>query len=105
MAPVSGRLSVGINQTTDDTGDGNYAVRIRCSPVGGTRASSQQINSLPASIKISLQDPGRIADKEGNPRLFNFLMLGSEAAHAARFHFPLAGSRLTLTLRKPFSTA
>src|SRR3989441_3623820 len=28
VAPVSGRLAVGINQTTDDAGSGTYAVRI-----------------------------------------------------------------------------
>src|SRR5229473_967072 len=49
LAPVSGRLSVGINQATNDTGDGTYAVRIEVySPIGGNaRIVARQINSLP----------------------------------------------------------
>ena len=49
IAPVSGRLSVGINQTADDTGDGNYAVRIEVySPEAGTaRVVARQVSSLP----------------------------------------------------------
>ncbi len=84
IAPVSGRLSVGINQTTDDTGDGNYAVRIEVySPVGGNaRVIARQINSLPGIDKdLFSKIPRRIADKEGNSGdMVNFLMLGSEAA-------------------------
>src|ERR1700674_2730933 len=84
IAPVSGRLSVGINQTTDDTGDGNYAVRIEVySPVGGNaRVVARQINSLPGiDNNLFSKIPRRVADKEGNSGdMVNFLMLGSEAA-------------------------
>jgi hypothetical protein len=84
LAPVSGRLSVGINQTTSDTGDGTYAVRIEVySPEGGTaRVVAKQVSSLPG-IDNSLfsKIPRRIGDKEGNPGdMVNFLILGSEDA-------------------------
>ena len=84
LAPVSGRLSVGINQTTNDTGDGNYTVRIEIYiPEGGsTRVVAKQVNSLPG-IDNSLfsKIPRRIGDKDGNPGdMVNFLILGSETA-------------------------
>src|SRR5713101_4082843 len=49
LAPVSGRLSVGINQTTNDTGDGTYAVRVEVySPeAGAPRVVARQVSSLP----------------------------------------------------------
>ncbi len=84
LAPVSGRLSVGINQTTDDTGDGNYAVRIEIyTPEGGsTRVVAKQVASL-RGIDNGLfsKIPRRIGDKDGNPGdMVNFLILGSETA-------------------------
>ncbi len=84
LAPVSGRLSVGINQTTSDTGDGNYAVRIEVySSEGGTaRVIAKQVSSLPGiDNHLFSKIPRRIGDKEGNPGdMVNFLILGSEAA-------------------------
>jgi hypothetical protein len=82
LAPISGRLSVGINQTSSDNGDGNYAVRIEVySPEGdAARVVAQQVNSLPG-IDNSLfsKIPRRIGDKAGNPGdMVNFLILGSE---------------------------
>ncbi len=84
LAPVSGRLSVGINQTTSDTGDGNYAVRIEVySSEGGTaRAIAKQVSSLPGiDNNLFSKIPRRVSDKEGNAGdMVNFLILGSEAA-------------------------
>ena len=84
LAPVSGRLSVGINQTSSDTGDGTYAVRMEVyTPEGGTaRAVAKQVNSLPGiDNNLFSKIPRRIADKEGNPGdMINFLIIGSEAA-------------------------
>src|SRR6267378_5353273 len=84
LAPVSGRLSVGINQTTSDTGDGNYAVRIEIyTPQGGAPSVvAKQITSLPGiDNHLFSKIPRRIGDKDGNPGdMVNFLMLGSEAA-------------------------
>jgi hypothetical protein len=84
LAPVSGRLSVGINQTTSDPGDGNYAVRIEIyTPKGGSPgAVAKQVTSLPGIDKYLFSKiPRRIGDKDGNPGdMVNFLILGSEAA-------------------------
>ena len=84
LAPVSGRLSVGINQTTSDTGDGNYAVRIEIyTPEGGsTRVATRQVASLPGiDNQLFSKIPRRISDKDGNPGdMVNFLILGSETA-------------------------
>lgn len=84
LAPVSGRLSVGINQTTNDAGDGTYAVRIEVYvPEGGnTRVIAKQVDSFPG-IDNSLfsKVPRRVGDKQGNPGdMVNFLILGSEEA-------------------------
>lgn len=84
LAPISGRLSVGINQTTSDTGDGNYAVRIEVyAPEGGTaRVVAKQVSSLPGvDNDLFAKLPRRIGDKQGNPGdMVNFLVLGSEDA-------------------------
>jgi len=84
VAPVTGRLSVGINQTNSDTGDGNYAVRIEVyAPDGGTaRVVAKQVNSLPGiDTDLFSKLPRRISDKQGNPGdMVNFLVLGSEEA-------------------------
>src|ERR1700694_927107 len=84
IAPVSGRLSVGINQTADDTGDGNYAVRIEVySPEAGTaRVVARQVSSLPGvDNNLFSKIARRIIDKEGNAGdMVNFLILGSEAS-------------------------
>jgi hypothetical protein len=84
LAPISGRLSVGINETANDTGEGNYAVRIDVySPEGGTRrAVVRQVSSIPGiDSPLFLKIPRRVSDKEGQPGdMINFLILGSEAA-------------------------
>lgn len=82
LAPISGRLSVGINQTSSDNGDGSYSVRIEVyAPEGGVaRVVAQEVDSLPG-IDNSLfsKIPRRIGDKAGNPGdMVNFLILGSE---------------------------
>jgi hypothetical protein len=89
LAPVSGRLSVGINQTSSDTGDGTYTVRIEVySPEGGTvRVIARQVGSLPGIDKnVFAKIPRRIGDKDGNPGdMVNFLILGSEDAMKRAF--------------------
>lgn len=84
VAPVSGRLSVGINQTNDDTGDGNYAVRIEVyTPEGGAaRVAAKQVSSLPGIDNHLFSNiPRRVGDKEGNAGdMVNFLIIGSEDA-------------------------
>jgi hypothetical protein len=84
LAPVSGRLSVGINQASSDTGDGNYAVRIEIyTPQdSSTRVAVKQVTSLPGiDTQLFAKIPRRIGDKDGNPGdMVNFLILGSETA-------------------------
>jgi len=84
LAPVSGRLSVGINQTTSDTGDGTYAVRIEiyAPEDSSTRVRVKQVTSLPGiDNQLFSKIPRRIGDKDGNSGdMVNFLILGSEAA-------------------------
>jgi hypothetical protein len=84
LAPVSGRLSIGINQATNDTGDGNYAVRIEIyAPEGSsTRIVAKQVASL-RGIDSGLfsKIPRRIGDKDGNAGdMVNFLIVGFETA-------------------------
>ncbi len=84
VAPVSGRLSIGINEAGDDTGAGTYVVRIEVyTPEGGTnRVVAKQVNSVPGIDKnLFAKIPRRVSDKDGNPGdMVNFLILGSEAA-------------------------
>lgn len=83
VAPIAGRLSLGINQTTDDTGTGNYVVQIEVySTEGGTvRIVAKQVSSFPGIDKsLFSKIPRRVGDKQGNPGdMVNFLILGSEA--------------------------
>ncbi len=84
LAPVSGRLSVAINQTNDDTGDGTYSIRIEvyAPESGAARVVARQVSSLRGiDNKLFSKIPRRIGDKQGNPGdMVNFLILGSEAA-------------------------
>ncbi len=84
VAPVSGRLVVGINQTSDDTGEGTYAARIEVyTPEGGSaRVVARQVSSLPGiDNNLFSKISRRVGDKQGNAGdMVNFLILGSEAA-------------------------
>jgi hypothetical protein len=89
LAPISGRLSVGINQTTDDTGDGTYAVRVEVYTAQGgmARVVARQVSSIPGIDKqLFSKIPRRVGDKEGNPGdMVNFLIIGSEEAMQRTF--------------------
>jgi hypothetical protein len=84
IAPVGGKLSIGINQPADDTGDGTYRVQIEvyaAGPHGAYRVARQVklISGVDANLFSKI--PRRIADKEGNPGdMVNFLIIGSESA-------------------------
>src|SRR2546425_12332273 len=90
LSPIAGRLSVGINQTNDATGTGNYVVRIEVySPEGGTvRVVAKQVSSLPGIDNgLFSKIPRRVGDKQGNPGdMVNFLILGSEATMQRAFN-------------------
>jgi LssY C-terminus len=84
IAPVAGRLAIGINQANDDTGEGTYTVHIDIH-APDPNAAYHAVRQVKI---ISGVDPGafaklprRIADKDGNlGDMVNFLILGSEDA-------------------------
>jgi len=84
VTPVAGRLAIGINQVSDDTGEGTFTVHIdihAADPNAGYHAVRQvkAISGVDASVFTKL--PRRIADKDGNAGdMVNFLILGSEDA-------------------------
>ena len=84
VTPVAGRLAIGINQVSDDTGEGTFTVHIdihAADPNAGYHAVRQVkvISGVDASVFTKL--PRRIADKDGNlGDMVNFLILGSEDA-------------------------
>ena len=82
-SPISGRLSVGINQLSDDTVTGNYTVRVEVYVAeGGTpRELANQLDFIPGvDAALFSKIPRRIGDKQGHPGdMVNFLILGSEA--------------------------
>jgi hypothetical protein len=84
VAPIPGRLSVGINQSQDDTATGTYSARIEvyAPDSGALRVAARHVASL-SGINNTLftKIPRRITDKDGNPGdMVNFLILGSEPA-------------------------
>jgi hypothetical protein len=89
VAVVDGRLSVGINQTASEPGDGTYRVRIEvyAADTSAVRLVTKQVASLPGvDNALFSKIPRRIADKAGNPGdMVNFLVLGSEAAMQRAF--------------------
>lgn len=88
-AVVDGRLSVGINQSSGESGDGNYKVRIEvyAADPGAVRLVTRQVASLPGvDNSLFSKIPRRVADKSGDPGdMVNFLILGSQAAMQRAF--------------------
>jgi hypothetical protein len=77
-----GQLSLGINQMSNDTGDGTYAVRVEIYAPDAGFLAVKQVESMPG-IDASLfsKIPRRIADKDGNPGdMVNFVVIGPEPA-------------------------
>jgi len=82
VAAVNGPLAIGINQKSDDAGDGTYTVRVEVYPPGAgeSRTIMRTVSSVPG-VDNSLfgKIPRRIADKGGNPGdMVNFLVIGTE---------------------------
>jgi hypothetical protein len=82
VAPVAGKLSLGINQAQSGTGTGSYKVKVEIYASSDTTARevAKEVPSLPG-IDNSLFEkiPRRIGDKDGNPGdMVNFLILGDE---------------------------
>jgi len=82
--PAPGRLSLAINQGTNDSAEGTYAVRIEvyAADPGAAVVVARQVSSLPGiDNRLFAKIPRRIADKDDNPGdMVNFLILGSEKA-------------------------
>jgi hypothetical protein len=84
IAPVTGRLAIGINQDSDDTGEGTYTVHIDIHAADANAAyhAVRQVKTISGvDARVFTKLPRRIADKDGNPGdMINFLILGSEDA-------------------------
>jgi hypothetical protein len=84
--PVSGRLSIAINQSKNDTGTGSYTVHLDVYPADSTSSATftvaKPVTEIPGiDNALFAKIPRRIADKNGNPGdMVNFLLLGSETA-------------------------
>lgn len=84
VAPVAGRLTIGINQANDDIGEGTYTVHINihAPDPGAVYHPARQVSAISGvDGKIFAKLPRRVADKNDNPGdMVNFLILGSEDA-------------------------
>ena len=84
VSPLSGRLSIGINQLSTDTGDGTYSVRIEIYPADANTVL-YTAKTVPfirgADDDLFSKIPRRISDKAGDPGdMVNFLIIGSQEA-------------------------
>jgi len=84
VAPIAGRLTIGINQADDDVGEGTYTVHIdiHAPDPGAAYHPARQVPTISGvDAKIFAKLPRRVADKNDNPGdMVNFLIIGSEDA-------------------------
>ena len=84
VSPIAGKLSLGINQSTSDTGDGSYKLKVEIYAADTNSAVGimRQVSAIPGiDNDLFAKIPRRISDKEGNPGdMVNFLVLGDEEA-------------------------
>jgi hypothetical protein len=82
VAPVSGKLALGINQSDSDTGTGSYTVKVEvyAADSSAPREIAKQVSSIPGvDNNLFEKIPRRIGDKDGNAGdMVNFLILGDE---------------------------
>ena len=80
-APVAGRLFLGINQSSDDTGDGSYHVEAKIlERASGSSRPAPIADSIPG-FPLDLLDriPRRVSDAQGDPGdMTNFILIASE---------------------------
>jgi hypothetical protein len=82
VSPISGRLSIGINQLNSDTGDGTYTVLIEiyaadANSIFYTAKTVSTIHGV--DNRLFSKIPRRISDKAGDPGdMVNFLIIGSQ---------------------------
>ena len=81
VSPISGRLSIGINQLSSDMGDGTYTVLIEiyaadANSILYTAKTVPSIHGVDNHLLSKI--PRRISDKAGDPGdMVNFLIIGS----------------------------
>ena len=84
VSPISGTLSLGINQASSDTGTGSYTVKVEV--YAADASAPREVARLVQSISgidndLFAKIPRRIGDKQGNPGdMVNFLIIGNEDA-------------------------
>lgn len=83
VARTGGRFFLGINETSDDQGDGTYTVRIEVhAPDASFKYhATREVKTLPGiDAHLFAKLPRRVSDKAGNPGdMVNFLIVGSES--------------------------
>src|SRR5277367_4547104 len=84
LVPAAGRLSIGINQTSDDTADGTYTVEIAiyAPDPTSTFVTARSVPAIPGiDNSLFARIPRRVSDKSGAPGdMVNFLLLGPQSA-------------------------
>ena len=89
VSPLAGRLSVGINQQSSDTGDGTYTVRVEvyAADAGAVVFTAKEVSSIPGiDDDLFSKIPRRVGDKAGDPGdMVNFLIIGSQDAMEKTF--------------------
>ena len=84
VSPISGRLSIGINQIKNDTGDGTYTIEIQiyAADANSVLFTARPVASIPGvDNHLFAQIPRRITDRAGDPGdMVNFLIIGSQDA-------------------------
>jgi hypothetical protein len=84
VAPLAGRLSVGINQTSSDAAQGGYSVHIEvyAADANSVLFMAKTVSSIRGvDNALFAQIPRRISDKAGDAGdMVNFLILGSQDA-------------------------
>jgi hypothetical protein len=82
VSPISGRLSIGINQLSSDTGDGTYTVLIEifAADANSILYTAKTVPSIHGvDNRLFSKIPRRISDKAGDPGdMVNFLIIGSQ---------------------------
>jgi hypothetical protein len=89
VTPAGGRLSIGINQTSNDTGDGTYKVQITIyAPDANSKfLVVRAVTAIPGvDNSLFAKIPRRITDKSGVPGdMVNFLIIGTQSAMEKAF--------------------
>ncbi len=82
-SPIAGRLYLGINQMSNDTGDGSYHVKAKILEHAAGSSSPPPVAGSVPGFTLALLDsiPRRISDSAGDPGdMTNFILIGSEDA-------------------------